>query len=247
MTAEKIQKEFRALRKANRSKESERFFKTGKGEYGEGDKFLGITVPETRNFAKKYKDISTKELEILLQSPWHEERLLALVLLAQQYKKEPEKRESIYRAYTKNIGTGINNWDLVDVSAPHIVGAHLEKTARNDLYALAASKNLWKMRVAIIATFHFIRLNDFQDTLNLCEIFLKEKHDLMHKACGWMLREVGKKEIDVLRNFLKKHAKSMPRTMLRYAIERLPKEEREVIMKKTKAHQHHPPTKDDNE
>jgi 3-methyladenine DNA glycosylase AlkD len=225
---------FRKLSNPERAKINAYFFKTGRGEYGEGDQFLGITVPQTRLFAKKHcSALSLKEIEELLSSPWHEERLLALILLTTQYKKSDEPtRTKIYKLYLKHIGKGINNWDLVDTSAAYIVGMHLENKNRNDLYTLAASKNLWKKRVAIIATFYFIRQSDFIDTLKLCELFLSEKHDLMHKACGWMLREVGKKDVETLRTFLKKHAQKMPRTMLRYAIERLSIQEKTLWMKK---------------
>ncbi|NBS68440.1 DNA alkylation repair protein [bacterium] len=233
MTLQERQNEFRKLGNKDRANINARFFKTKKGEYGEGDKFLGITVPATRLFAKQCEKLSLNEIEILLASPWHEERLLAVILLVNRYKKRDEKeREKIYTLYLKQSGKGINNWDLVDTSAAYVVGMHLEKRDRKDLYSLAASKNLWKKRVAIIATFYFIRQNDCKDTLQICEIFLTETHDLMHKACGWMLREVGKKDEDILRSFLKKHVDRMPRTMLRYAIERLSLEERTHWMKR---------------
>jgi len=225
---------FRKLSNPERAKINAYFSKTGKGEYGEGDQFLGITVPQTRLFAKEHcSDLSLAEIETLLESPWHEERLLALIILVNTYKKSDEStRTKLYKLYLKHIGKGINNWDLVDTSAAYIVGMHLENKNRDDLYTLAASKNLWKKRVAIVATFFFIRQGDFVDTLKLCELFLSEKHDLMHKACGWMLREVGKKDVETLRTFLKKHSQNMPRTMLRYAIERLSIQEKTLWMKK---------------
>ena len=225
---------FHKLANPKRAKINAHFFKTGKGEYGEGDQFLGITVPQTRLFAKEQcSNLSLEEIEILLGSHWHEERLLALIILVNRYKKaNTPTRAKIYKLYLKHIGKDINNWDLVDTSAAYIVGAHLEHTNREDLYTLATSKNLWKKRVAIIATFFFIRSGDCTDTLKLCEMFLNEKHDLMHKACGWMLREVGKKDTEILRTFLKKHSQIMPRTMLRYAIERLNAQEKTLWMKK---------------
>lgn len=233
MTLGQFKKKFRKYKNLKRAKINARFFKTKKGEYGEGDKFLGITVPQTRLIAKEGNNLTLKDVELLLSSSWHEERLLAAILLVNRYKKVPDaEKEQIYRLYLKNISTGLNNWDLVDTSAAYIVGPHLEKTSREDLYRLAKSKNLWEKRVAIIATHYFIRQNNFTDTLALCEIFLSEKHDLMHKACGWMLREIGKKDLNTLRNFLKQHASVMPRTMLRYSIEHMNSGEKSLWMKK---------------
>lgn len=223
-----LQKAFRALKNPARATISKRFFKSGKGQYGEGDQFLGITVPTTRQFAKHCTMLTLDDIETLLASPWHEERLLATILLVTRYKKgDAALQQNIYHLYLKNIGKGINNWDIVDTSAPHIVGAYLENRGHNDLCVLAASNNLWKKRVAIVATQHFIRNNDFIETLKLCKILLNEKQDLLHKACGWMLREIGKRDIQTLRTFLKEHTQYMPRTMLRYAIEHLSPKERE--------------------
>lgn len=237
MTLQEIQKEFRTLGNKDRANINVRFFKTGKGEYGEGDQFLGITVPEIRLFAKQCQQMSLQEIKTLLTSPWHEERLLATILLVHHYKKSDERIQNIiYRLYLKQSGKGINNWDLVDTSAPSIVGIHLANKTREDLYRVATAKNLWKKRVAIVSTLFFIRQNDFQDTLRLCEAFLTEKHDLMHKACGWMLREVGKKDTKVLRSFLEKNARHMPRTMLRYSVEHLDLQERQMWMKKKNDH-----------
>lgn len=233
MTLKQLQTKFRKLGNPERAAINARFFKTGKEHYGEGDKFLGITVPQTRLIAKEGSSLTLNDIETLLMSPWHEERLLAAILLVNRYKKASDtEKQQIYRLYLKNIKTGINNWDLVDTSAAYIIGAHLEKSSRKDLYRLARSKNLWEKRVAIIATQHFIRQNDFADTVKLCEYFLDEKHDLMHKACGWTLREVGKKDIGTLRSFLKKHASVMPRTMLRYSIEHMDSQEKSMWMKK---------------
>lgn len=231
MTLKNLQKKFHKLKSKERAQSNARFFKTGKGEYGEGDSFLGITVPQTRLIAKEGNALTLKDIKTLLKSPWHEERLLAAILLVNRYKKAPEtEKNEIYHLYLKNIKIGMNNWDLVDTSAPYIVGPHLEKSPRHDLYRLARSKNLWEKRVSIVATQYFIRKNDFHETLTLCEMFLKEKHDLMHKACGWMLREVGKKDVNTLRNFLKQYASVMPRTMLRYSIERMDTAERRMWM-----------------
>lgn len=233
MTLKQLQEKFRRLKNSDRAAINARFFKSGKGEYGEGDEFLGITVPQTRLIAKEGSRLTLHDIESLLASPWHEERLLAAILLVMRYKKASAKEKNeIYKLYLKNIKTGINNWDIVDTSAAYIIGAHLEKSSRKDLYRLAHSKNLWEKRVAVIATQHFIRQNDFTDTLKLCEMFLNEKHDLMHKACGWTLREAGKKDLNILRSFLKKHASIMPRTMLRYSIERMNSEERTEWMKR---------------
>lgn len=201
---------------------SQKFFKTGKGEYAEGDIFLGLTVPQQRKIALKYKDISINEIQKLLGSKIHEYRFIALVLIVNRFKKsrdytEKEELINFYLANTKNI----NNWDLVDSSA-RILGEYLSDKNRSTLYNLAMSQNLWEQRIAIIATSYFIDNHQFEDTLKISEILLNHHHDLIHKAVGWMLREVGKKDISIEREFLDKHYKSMPRTMLRYAIERFP-------------------------
>jgi len=196
----------------------QRFFKTG----GESDKFLGITVPEQRQLAKTYRELSDNNLKILLASPLHEERLTALLILVLQYKKADALRQKqIYNFYFANI-TGINNWDLVDLSAPYIVGLYLLDKDKKFLHKLITAKNLWKRRIAIVATWQFIRNNDFKETLALAEKTLSDKEDLIHKANGWMLREVGKRDFATLDNFLRKHYQNMPRTMLRYAIEKYP-------------------------
>ncbi len=211
-----------------------RFFKTGPGHYGEGDQFLGLTVPEQRKIALKYKDIQVKELKPLIRSPIHEHRLTALLILTYKYKKADEDlRKEIYNFYLENYDC-VNNWDLVDLTAPNIVGEYLltRPSRRKILYELAKSTNLWKKRIAIIATFTFIRNDDFQDTINIAEILLKDDHDLIHKAVGWMLREMGKRNEKVLLKFLDKHHKEMPRTMLRYSLEKLTQEQREFYMKK---------------
>ncbi|MDH6353730.1 3-methyladenine DNA glycosylase AlkD [Dysgonomonas sp. PH5-45] len=209
------------------------FFKTGEGQYGEGDKFIGVVVPDTRKVAKANKLMPVDEIEKLLQSQYHECRLCALLILVELFKgaKKDEKKKIVdfYLANTERI----NNWDLVDLSARDIVGEYLaDKTDRSVLYNLAASSLLWNQRIAIISTFAFIKQNDFEDTVRLSEIFLTHKHDLMHKATGWMLREAGKRDKEVLIAFLDKHYRAMPRTMLRYAIEKLSPEERAHYMKK---------------
>jgi 3-methyladenine DNA glycosylase AlkD len=202
------------------------FFKTAPSEYGAGDKFIGIRVPVLRKLAREFRTLPLSATVELLQSPIHEERLLALLILTDAYERAGESgRTAVYRLYLKNL-SHVNNWDLVDVSAPRIVGRHLEKRPRKILFRMARSKNLWRRRVAVLATFHFIRLGDFADALRLAELLLDDEHDLMHKAVGWMLREIGKRDVAVLKRFLDLHAALMPRTMPRYAIEKFPERER---------------------
>jgi len=223
-----IQKDLDKLRNPKKAKILQRFFKTGPGEYGEGDIFLGIVVPEQRKIAKKYKDLGLKDIQELLNSKYHEHRLTGLIILTYQYKNKPKEVYDFYIKNTKNI----NNWDLVDVTTPNIVGEYLLNKDRSILYKLAKSKDLWERRISILATFTFIRNSDFKDSINLAEILLQDKHDLIHKAVGWMLREIGKKDQKALETFLDKHHKIMPRTMLRYSIERLEKSKRKFYMKK---------------
>ncbi len=198
------------------------FFRTGPGEYAEGDKILVVPVPIQRKIAKKYfKTIKQKELLKLLHSPWHEERLTALIILTYQFEKaDEEERERIFNFYLKKTKY-INNWDLVDCSAYKIVGVFLLKRNKNILYQLAQSKSLWERRIAVVATLEFIRQGEFTPTMKIAKMLLNDDHDLIHKAVGWMIREVGKREEKVLTNFLEKHSTQMPRTMLRYAIEKL--------------------------
>lgn len=211
----------------------ERFFKTGKGQYGEGDQFLGISMPDQRKVAKKYYKITDyNDIEKLLQSPIHEYRMAGLLLLVYKYEKTSEDKEKIYNFYIKHR-KAINNWDLVDVTTPNIVGAYLLDKEKDILYKFAHSKDLWERRISILATFRFIKDNQFKDTIKISKILLKDKHDLIHKAVGWMLRELGKKDLTTLKLFLKKHYKEMPRTMLRYSIERFPEEERKRYLKGT--------------
>ena len=198
------------------------FMKTGPGQYAEGDLFLGVRVPAIRKIAREFRSMSLADLKTLLASKWHEERLLALVILAHQFARGSDaERSAIYRLYLASTDR-INNWDLVDVSAPLIVGAHLFDRDRAILHRLAKSRSLWERRIAIVATQHFIRARQFGDTLAIAEQLLSDEHDLIHKATGWMLREVGKRDRGALEQFLAKHAHAMPRTMLRYAIELFP-------------------------
>src|SRR3989339_1772928 len=230
---ESLQMDFRALTNSKRARLLARFFKTGKGQYGEGDKFLGIMVPEQRNLARKYQDLSLVDLQRLLNSGFHEQRLTALFILIFQYQKAKKNailRQEIVNFYLKNT-KNINNWDLVDLSAPKILGNFLLNHDRKILYQLAQSENLWEKRIAILATYTFIKTNDFEDCLNIVKLLLKDKHDLIHKASGWMLREIGKKDLKVEENFLKKYYKDMPRTMLRYAIEKFEVEKRKNFLK----------------
>ncbi len=209
-----------------------RFFKCGDGQYGAGDRFLGIPNPEMRRFAKQYRDLPLSQAVELLDSPWHEIRSCALQIMVAQYAKADERQKAeIYRLYLESTHR-INNWDLVDLSAPDIVGEHLLARDRSTLYALAASPLLWDQRIAIVATITFIRHRDFGDTLKLAEMFLTHRHDLMHKATGWMLREAGKRDRATLTAFLHEHKAAMPRTALRYAIEHYPEAERKAFMKR---------------
>ncbi|MBD3209412.1 DNA alkylation repair protein [Candidatus Woesearchaeota archaeon] len=209
----------------------QRFFKTGKGEYGEGDVFIGLAVPEQRNIAKQFKDLPLPETIKLLQSKIHEHRLTALIILMEQFKKADEKKQKQMYALYLNNTQYINNWDLIDLSAPRIVGAYLLDKPRKILYQLAKG-NLWEKRIAILATFTFIHHGESRDTLRLAKQYLGETHDLSHKATGWALREVGKRVSEQeLEQFLQKHYKSIPRTTLRYAIERFPEQKRQAYLK----------------
>ncbi len=210
----------------------QRFFKTGKGQYGEGDVFLGISVPDQRKTAKKYSLLPLKEIQKLLSSKIHEHRLTALLILVIKFNKEDESaRRSIYSFYLKNT-KHINNWDLVDLSAHKILGEYLIDHDRSILYKMAQSENLWERRISIISTYQFIRNNQFDDTIGLADILINDSHDLIHKAVGWMLREVGKRNQLVEEKYLKKHYKSMPRTMLRYAIEKFDEKKRKFYLSK---------------
>jgi len=234
MNLNNLLKEFEKSKNPSKAKILSRFFKTGKGQYGEGDIFLGLTVPEQRALAKKYVSLSFSEIQKLIDSKIHEHRLTGLIILTYKYEKANDiLKKEIFDFYLKNTKK-VNNWDLVDVTCPRIVGEYLldkkEKDGRKILYTLSNSKNLWEKRISIVSTYTFIRNHEFRDTLELSEILMHDKHDLIHKAVGWMLREVGKKNEKTLKDFLDKHSKHMPRTMLRYAIERLSEKEKKYYM-----------------
>ncbi|MBC8192385.1 MAG: DNA alkylation repair protein [Candidatus Marinimicrobia bacterium] len=229
--SDQILNELLELGDPERASHSQRFFKTGKGEYGEGDIFLGIKVPHLRALAKRHKQANRLDALELLHSKYHEARLTALFLLVNLYNHgDASEKKQIYEDYLKNIPY-INNWDLVDSSALQIVGHYLFDKERSHLEILARSKDLWERRVAIISSYYFIRQYEFQDTLTLAEILLHDQEDLIHKAVGWMLREVGNKSRPTEETFLQKHYLSMPRTMLRYAIEKFPEERRQAYLK----------------
>jgi 3-methyladenine DNA glycosylase AlkD len=227
-----LKKELLKLKNPKQAKLLSRFFKTGKGEYGEGDVFIGLKVPQQRKIAKKYKTTKLKNIEFLLKNKIHEFRLTALFILIDQYQKSDKKfKKEIFNFYLKNK-KGINNWDLIDLSSPNIIGNYLIDKDKSVLYKLAKSNSLWDKRIAVLSTFAFIRNNKFEDSLKIAEILINDKHDLIHKAVGWMLREVGKKDLKIEEEFLRKHHKKMPRTMLRYAIEKFPKQKRILYLKK---------------
>jgi len=212
----------RAVATPERATGSLRYFKTGPGEYGEGDKFLGVGAPDLRRLAREFQAMPLRDVRTLLTSEWHEERTLALLILVRQYERGDQPvRAAIYDAYLRST-RHINNWDLVDCSAAQIVGAHLADRSRAPLRHLAKSSSLWERRVAIIATMHFIRRGEFDETLHIAEMLLADRQDLIHKAAGWMLREVGSRNQAVEQKFLDRHVAAMPRTMLRYAIEKFP-------------------------
>ena len=204
----------------------QRFFKTRKGEYGEGDIFAGIKVPVSRKIANQFKDLGFADLQKIIKSKIHEERLITLFILVAKYKKADEdEKEKIFNFYLKNIRY-VNNWDLVDLSAEKIIGAYLIDKDKRLLFDLVNSNSIWERRIAIMSTFYFIKANQFAATLKISELLLKDKHDLIHKAVGWMLREIGKRDIQAEEIFLQKYYKKMPRTMLRYAIEKFPETKR---------------------
>jgi len=231
MTANTIREKLYGLADKEKAEGLQRFFKTGPGEYAEGDRFIGVRVPQIRQLVRAYPETSLKDIKLLLHSSIHEERLLGLLLMVHQYQRgDMALRQTLYELYMASTDV-INNWDLVDVTAEHIVGAWLFERSRKPLYKLAGSQSLWERRIAIIATFHFIRKNEFAETLKLAEVLRDDEHDLIHKAVGWMLREVGKREQQVEEAFLQKHYREMPRTMLRYAIERFPEGLRQNYLK----------------
>lgn len=234
MTAEQLVSQFKDLSNPQQALELQRYFKTGKGEYAEGDVFLGIRVPTIRKYIAGQHTMPLEEMQKLINSPYHEIRLAGFLLLVKKYQraKLEEQKEQVYRFYLQNASKA-NNWDLVDMSCRDVVGAHLlSKTDRSILYQLAQSSNLWEQRIAIVSTWTLIKHFDFIDCLHLSEQLFTHKHDLIHKAVGWMLREVGKKNKTVLQDYLEQFATQMPRTSLRYAIERFSPEERAYYLKR---------------
>jgi 3-methyladenine DNA glycosylase AlkD len=233
MPLQKIQTRLRQFATKERARNLQRFFKTGPGEYGEGDLFLGIVVPDIRTVVKEFQGAPLPDVIRLLKSPIHEERLLALLLLVRAFTKGDDAlKKKIYSLYLKNTRY-INNWDLVDLSAPNIVGTYLLDRSRKPLYALARFGDLWKRRIAVLSTFAFIRQDDFNDALRIAKVLLTDDHDLLHKAVGWMLREIGKRDMSTEETFLLRHYTKMPRTMLRYAIERFPEKKRKGYLNGT--------------
>ena len=226
--------EIQALANKEIAKHSLRFFKTSKGEYGYGDVFLGVRTPQIRLIAKKYIGISTPDMKTLIKSKYHEERLLGLIILVNKYSKAKDEKvkNQLYKIYVSSFKY-VNNWDLVDVTCPHVIGKHLMDKERSILYSWARSEDLWTKRIAIVSTHWFIRKNDLDDTFKIAEILLNDEHDLIHKAVGWMLREAGKRDLEKEEIFLKKHYKNMPRTMLRYSIEKFPEPKRQKYLKGT--------------
>ena len=232
MPLRNLRQALRRHRNGKKAKILRGFFKTGIGEYAEGDLFLGVTVPILRKLAGQFKDIELKSAVKLLRSSIHEERLLALLILILKYRGSSlQVKEKIYRIYLKNTRY-INNWDLVDVTAKHIIGDFLRDKDKGVLYEMARSPLLWDRRIAILSTFHFIENYQFDDTIRIAELLLSDRHDLIHKAVGWMLREVGKRNLYMEEKFLKKNHMAMPRTMLRYAIEKFPESKRDLYLKK---------------
>ena len=232
MTAKDIRKSLIELGNPKIAEHSQRFFKTGKGEYGEGDKFLGIRVPIIRKQVNSFGNVSLGQTLVLLKSPFHEIRLFAILMLVQKFSFGPDKRK-VYEKYLEN-SKYINNWDLVDSSAHYIVGAFLIDKDKTPIYELAKSEDLWERRISIISTFYFIKSGKFEDALKISEILLNDKEDLIHKAVGWMLREIGNRNLSEEEIFLKKFVLKMPRTMLRYAIEKFPETKRKFYLKTKK-------------
>ena len=227
-----ITSELQALTNAEKREIFPRFFKAGKGEYGEGDRFLGVTVPNIRAIAKLHKDISIEEIRDLIQSEWHEVRLCALIIMVEKSKKKDEAlRKELFNLYLSQTKR-INNWDLVDLSCRFIIGEYLLDKSRDILYQLAQSSLLWDNRIAIVSTYAFIRKGQLEDTYALSDLMMHHPHDLMHKAIGWMLREAGKRDSERLYDYVMSHRADMPRTMLRYAIEKFSPKERAILMKR---------------
>ena len=232
MTAEDVIVELKAKGNPQRAKLSLRYFKTGKGQYGEGDKFFGVNLPDTRGIVRKYRDLSFLDIQKLLNNEFHDTRTVAVLILVEKFSrgdaKEKEKTANFYLKNTKRI----NNWDLVDISAPKVLGPYFLDKEKDVLYKLSKSTNLWERRISIMSTFWFIKKGEYKDSLKIAENLLKDKEDLIHKAVGWMLREIGKKDLKTEEEFLEKYYREMPRTMLRYSIEKFDKDKREYYMKK---------------
>ena len=227
-----ITNKLQALSNAEKREIFPRFFKAGKGEYGEGDRFLGVTVPNIRAIAKLHKDISIEEIRDLMQSEWHEVRLCALLIMVEKSKKKDEAlRKELFNLYLSQTKR-INNWNLVDLSCRFIIGEYLLDKSRDILYQLAQSPLLWDNRIAIVSTYAFIRKGQLEDTYALSDLMMQHPHDLMHKAIGWMLREAGKRNPERLYDYVMSHRADMPRTMLRYAIEKFSPKERAILMKR---------------
>lgn len=227
-----IQKDLKKMASKKVAKQSQYYFKTGKGEYGYGDIFLGIKMPELRQLAKKYIEINLGNVKKLIKSKYHEERLVGLIILVNKYTKADtgKDKEKIYQLYISHFKY-INNWDLVDVTCPQIIGRHLAEGDRKILYVWAKSDHLWTKRIAVVTNWWFIRSGDLKDIFKIAKILIGDEHDLIHKAVGWMLREAGKKDLKLTENFLKEYYMRMPRTMLRYAIERFPEVKRQKYLK----------------
>jgi 3-methyladenine DNA glycosylase AlkD len=226
-----LRQQLETLGDANVARSSAWFFKTGPGEYGEGDRFRGIRVPQLRKLARQHRGLELSSVRRLLASQYHEDRLLSLLILVERYARGTDaERERIYNLYVESLGR-VNNWDLVDSSAEHIVGAWLEDRSKQPLYLWARSSSLWERRVAIMASFHYVTQHEFAVTLKLAGLLLKDEEDLIHKAVGWMLREIGNRDRAAEEVFLKRHYRRMPRTMLRYAIEKFPERRRQAYLK----------------
>lgn len=232
MNLSKLKKEIKKQSSKPKAKFLQRFFKTGRGGYAEGDLFLGLTVPQSRLIARTFTNIELREVLNLINSKYHEERLIALLILVDKFGRGSSiEKEKVYKFYLRNIKF-VNNWDLVDLSADKIIGAYLASRSKDILNRLSHSKNIWERRIAILATFNFIKRNDFTKTLEFARRYLSDKHDLIHKATGWMLREIGNRDEKTLIRFLDKNYKQMPRTALRYALERLNRKQKNYYMKK---------------
>lgn len=230
-TLQRLRRELKKYASPQKARVLRGFFKTGPGQYGEGDRFIGVQVPSARRVAKKFQDANLNDVLRLLRSPIHEERLTALLILVMRFQKgSVEARGRIYKIYLQHTRY-INNWDLVDLSAEKIIGPFLAGKDKKVLYQLARSPSLWERRIAILSTFHFIKHKKFDETLKIAKMLLRDREDLIHKAVGWMLREVGKRDQACEKRFLKKHYQDMPRTMLRYAIEKFSKPTRQTYLK----------------